>query len=45
MVISNKQINTRITELIQIISKVSDIINHQTRFKEIQDLKEDNHVN
>ena len=39
MAISNKQINTRINELIQSIIKVSDIINHQTR--EIQDLNED----
>ena len=40
MVISNKHINKRITELIQSLSKVSDITNHQTR--EIQDIKEDN---
>ena len=40
MAISNKQINTRITELIRSINKLSDIINHQTR--DIHDLKEDN---
>ena len=40
MAISNIQINTRITELIHSISKLSDIITHQIR--EIRALKEDN---